>query len=108
MVPLSSFTHVPGGPLLLTMAGHRDTITSVAVVVIPAPAESREERMGQASEDCHLAIVSSSADSSLRSWDWHGSGVMKTFDGHDNQVLSVAVSRNGKYAASGGKDATVR
>ena len=90
------------------MAGHRDTVTSLAAVVIPLPCDKEMEPSKQTGVDCQLTIISGSVDTSLRSWDWQGSGVLKTFDGHSKQVLSVALSKDGKFAASGAKDKTVR
>ena len=106
LVPLTPLSCVPGGPLLLTMAGHRDSVTSVAAVVIPDDKEEKEP--AGTSADCQMIIMSGSVDTSLRTWDWQGSGVLKTFDGHSKQVLTVALSKDGKFAASGAKDKTVR
>ena len=42
------------------------------------------------------------------SWDLESTGVLKTFDGHTDRVLSVAMTADGVYAVSGSEDATVR
>lgn len=85
--------------MLLSMAGHRGPITSIATTVTT---ENNHE------QSPWLVILSASLDHTLRSWDWKGSGVLKTFDGHTDAVLSVAVTGDGCYAVSGGKDKTVR
>ena len=108
MVPLDPFHRVPGGPLLLTMAGHRDHITSVtATVTAISPAGSRRKE-AEENEEVLLTVISGSADKTLRSWDWRSSGVLKTFDGHNDEVLCIAMTRDGKFASSGSKDTTVR
>ena len=37
-------------------------------------------------------MLTCSWDKSLKSWDLQTSGVLKTFDGHTDKVLSVAVT----------------
>ena len=53
-------------------------------------------------------IISGSTDGTLRSWDYQGSGVLKTYDGHCSDVLCVCLSGNGEFVASGSKDKTIR
>ena len=105
LVPLSPFSTTSGGPFLLSLAGHVGPVTSVAAVVAEVPSQATESPDEGGSS---LVVVSASADGSLRSWDVKTSGVLKTFDGHTDKVLSVALSNEGEYAASGGKDKTVR
>ena len=102
LVPLTPSSNIPGGPSLLTMSGHQGPITSIATTVTMVTQENSHE------QDPHLVILSASLDRTLRSWDWKGSGVLKTFDGHSEAVLSVAVTNDGHYAVSGSKDKTVR
>ena len=59
-------------------------------------------------DEASLIIVSSSWDKTLKSWDLATTGVLKTFDGHSDRVLSVALSADGVYAASGSEDKSVR
>ena len=78
------------------MEGHRDTVSCIATALV------------QSAVRASLTIVSSSWDRSLKSWDLESTGVLKTFDGHGGKVLSVALSSDGLYAASGSQDTTVR
>lgn len=85
------------------MAGHQGPITSISTTIIP----NLEPIQNQQNNDT-LVIVSASVDGTLRSWDYKGSGVLKTFDGHTDEVLCVCVTDNGQYVVSGGKDKSVR
>ena len=105
LVPLSPLSTTSGGPFLLSLAGHVGPVTSVAAVVAEGSSQAMEPPDKGASS---LIVVSASADGSLRSWDVKTSGVLKTFDGQTDKVLSVALSNGGEYAASGSRDKTVR
>ena len=96
LTPLQPFSHVPGGPHLVGMEGHRDTVSCVATALV------------EGEDEASLIIVSSSWDKTLKSWDLATTGVLKTFDGHSDRVLSVALSADGVYAASGSEDKSVR
>lgn len=98
LIPLQPLQQLPGGPLLITMKGHRDAISGLAIALL-----TREQ-----SGDPTLCIVSSSWDKTLKSWDLSTTGVLKTFDGHTDRVLCVALTVDGVYAASGSDDTTVR
>lgn len=80
------------------MNGHRDTISSLAATSI------KSEETGETG----LCILSSSWDKTLKTWDLATTGVLKTFDGHTDKVLSVALTEDGLHAASGSADKTVR
>ena len=97
LTPLQPFFHVPGNPLLVSMQGHRDLVSCIATTITTS----------QEGETI-FTIVSSSWDKTLKSWDLASTGVLKTFDGHTDRVLSVALSSDGQYAVSGASDATVR
>ena len=97
ITPLEPLFHVPGGPLLVSMQGHRDLVSCIATTVIT-------NKEGKAT----LCIVSASWDKTLKSWDLGSTGVLKTFDGHTDKVLSVSLSSDGQYAISGSADSTVR
>ena len=105
LVPLSPMSVTSGGPFLISLAGHVGSVTSIAAMVTEGLGQAKEQP-GQGASS--LVVVSASIDGSLRSWDVKTSGVLKTFDGHTDEVLSVALSNGGEYAASGGKDKTVR
>ncbi len=95
---LQPLLHQPGNPLLALLQGHRDLVSSVATTMIERPDEKGPL----------LCIVSSSWDKTLKSWDLGSTGVLKSFDGHTDKVLSVAISSDGMYAISGSADTTVR
>lgn len=82
------------------MSGHYKGITQVdsTIVLASDSDEVREE----------MVIISSSIDGKLRSWDWRGSGTLKTFNGHSGAVLCLALAKNGQFVASGGEDRAVR
>lgn len=82
---------------MVSMEGHRDLVSGIAVSVT-------YDEGGRAS----FHMVSSSWDKTLKSWDLESTGVLKTFDGHTDKVLSVAMSADGLYALSGSADSTVR
>lgn len=103
LIPLQPFLNIPGGPLLVSMEGHRDTVSCVAATTITTATGG-----WNTTEKLSLCIVSSSYDGSLKSWDLETTGVLKTFDGHTDKVLSVALSSDGQYAVSGSADTTVR
>ena len=103
LTPLHPYASIAGGPLLLSMAGHQGPITSISTTIIP----NLEPLHNQQNNDT-MIIVSASVDGTLRSWDYKGSGVLKTFDGHADEVLCVCVTDDGQYVVSGGKDKSVR
>lgn len=98
LTPLLPLQHLPGGPLLLTMKGHRDATSALAVTTLT------NKQTGETG----LCIISSSWDKTLKSWDLSTTGVLKTFDGHTDKVLSVAITADGQYTASGSADMTIR
>ena len=90
--------NIPGGPLLITMEGHRDVVSSIATTLTK----------NVATGEYHMCILSASWDKTLKTWDLKSTGVMKTFDGHTGRVLSVALTSDAQYAVSGSADKTVR
>jgi WD40 repeat protein len=98
LTPLLPLQHLPGGPLFLTMKGHRDAISAIATTSL------MNKQTGQTS----LCIVSSSWDKTLKSWDLNTTGVLKTFDGHTDKVLTVVLATDGQYMSSGCVDMTIR
>ena len=97
-MPFKSLEHLPGGPLLVTMNGHRAAISGVCAAPV----------MRGDSGKSTLCIVTSSWDKTLKSWNLESGGVLKTFDGHADKVLSVSMTADGQYIASGSADTTVR
>lgn len=94
LTPLQPLSRIPGGPHLVGMEGHRDVVSCISTVLVqgaPSP-----------------IIVTSSWDKTLKSWDLTSTGVLKTFDGHSDRVLSVALSADGVYTASGSEDKSIR
>ena len=96
LTPLHPFSLIPGGPHLISMEGHRDRVSCISTALL----------MG--AQGMSLVIMTGSWDKTLKSWDLSTCGVLKTFDGHEDRVLSVSLSSNGVYAASGSDDKTVR
>lgn len=97
--PLQPLANTPGGPLLVTMEGHRDLVACVAATITRNPAND---------DTLVIIIISSSWDKTLKTWDIKSTGVLKTFDGHLDKVFSVAITENGHHAVSGSADKTVR
>ena len=98
LTPLHPSINLPGGPLLVTMEGHRDLVSCITTVMT----QNRE------CGEYEVCILSSSWDKTLKTWDLSSTGVMKTFDGHTDKVLSAALTGDAKYAVSGSADKTVR
>ena len=81
------------------MEGHRDLVSCIASTITRS----------SASEDgLSMTVISSSWDKTLKTWDIKSTGVLKTFDGHTDKVLTVALSEKGQYAVSGSADKTIR
>lgn len=80
------------------MEGHRGAVTGLASTVVRRSSD----------DTLTMVVISSSQDKTLKSWDVKSTGVIKTFDGHTDQVLCVALTLNGRYAVSGSADHIVR
>ena len=98
LTPLHPSFSLPGGPLLAVMEGHRDVVSSIATALTRNKATGEHE----------VCVLSASWDKTLKTWDLKSTGVMKTFDGHTDRVLSVALTDDAQYAASGSADMSVR
>jgi hypothetical protein len=53
-------------------------------------------------------VLSDSSDKTLNLWDAASGALLRTFDGHSNQVWSVAFSSDGRQLLSGSWDGTIR
>lgn len=98
ITPLRPSFNLPGGPLLVTMEGHRDVVSCITTVMTQS----------QESGEHEVCILSSSWDKTLKTWDLNSTGVMKTFDGHTDKVLSAALTNDAQHAVSGSADKTIR
>ena len=98
ITPLHPSINLPGGPLLVIMEGHRDVVSCITIIMTP----------NQESGELEVCILSSSWDKTLKTWDLSSTGVMKTFDGHTDKVLSAALTSDAEYAVSGSADKTMR
>ena len=78
------------------MEGHRDTVSCISTALVSGK------------QGASVIILTASWDKTLKSWDLATSGVQKTFDGHSERVLCVALTPDGMYAASGSDDKSVR
>jgi WD40 repeat protein len=76
--------------LLKKLAGHTDTITSIAIT------------------PCCLKIISGSRDSSIKIWDSATGQLLATLYGHTNSVNSVVVSPDNLEIISASNDHTIR
>jgi RNA polymerase sigma factor (sigma-70 family) len=74
---------------LHSFPGHSDAVPAVAVAQGP---------------DGLLAISAGRSESAVRVWDLKTNQQLRTFDGHTSWVWSVALTKDGKRALSGGVD----
>ena len=87
---------LPGGPLLTTLKGHRDCVTSLCLQTV---------KHGEARS---LSLVSGSMDKSLKTWELENGSELKTLDGHTKGITCIAVSSHAPYVASGSADCVVK
>jgi len=87
---------LPGGPLLTTLKGHRDSVTSLNLLI------SKQD------DTSTLNLVSGSLDKSIKTWELKSGSVLKTMDRHAKGILCIAVASKSPYIASGSSDCTVR
>jgi WD40 repeat protein len=95
--PIHQYSKTSGECLLLEMYGHQDVVTCISAACVKVSDNQQK-----------LMIVSSSADGSLLCWDCNGCGVLKTFTGHTDEVLSVSLTADGNFVLSGSKDNTAK
>ena len=88
--PLTASLTPAGGPLLCTLMGHTESITSVGVTA-----------------DSQRAITAS-ADCSLKVWDLPNAVELYTLHGHGGPVTAVAVTPDGQRAISASQDETLK
>lgn len=82
--------------MLTTLKGHRDTITSLNLLISTQDGSSI------------LNLVSGSLDRSIKTWELENGSVLKTMDRHTKGILCIAVALKAPYIASGSADCTVR
>jgi WD40 repeat protein len=83
LLPLRPNLPTPGGPLIRTLEGHSNVVTSVAITP---------------DGDC---VLSASWDRTLRLWDLKTGQTLRTFEGHTDWVNTVAITPDGFFAVSG-------
>src|SRR5919199_298640 len=88
--PLMPSLTPPGGQLLRTLSGHRDSVTAVAVT-----ADGKQ-------------AISASDDKTLKVWDLATGQQLRTLNGHSRLVTAVAVTADGKQAISASDDKTLK
>ena len=95
-IPLTPPLILPGGPLLTTLKGHRDAVTSLNLLTSIQDGNST------------MNVVSGSLDKSIKTWELENGSVMKTMDRHSKGILCIAVASNKPYIVSGSADCTAR
>jgi WD40 repeat protein len=90
--PINGVLHPPGTALLLTLEGHSDEVTAVAL--------SWDGRCRR--------IVSGSRDRTVKVWDLESGRQLHTLKGHSDAVTCVTVTPNGRLIVSGSEDHTLR
>ncbi|MFN6535013.1 MAG: hypothetical protein RM021_001390 [Nostoc sp. EkiNYC01] len=88
--PLTSNLISPGGSLRLTLTGHSDSVTAVALT----PDGKR--------------VISASDDKTLKLWNLETGEIERTFNGHSGSVTAVAFTPDGKRVISGSIDKTLK
>ncbi|MEH2184656.1 MAG: hypothetical protein V7K64_00540, partial [Nostoc sp.] len=88
--PLTSNLISPGGSLLLTLTGHSDRVTAVALT----PDGKR--------------VISASNDRTLKLWNLETGEDERTFNGHSDRVTAVALTPDGKRVISASNDRTLK
>jgi WD40 repeat protein len=90
--PINSVLPPPGTALLLTLEGHSDEVTAVALSW-----DGRRRR-----------IVSGSRDGTVKIWDLENGRQLDTLKGHLDAITCVAVTPNGRLVVSGSEDHTLK
>ena len=52
--------------------------------------------------------ISASSDNTLKVWDWATGELVRTLEGHTDEVNGVAVTPDGRYAISASSDNTLK
>lgn len=86
--------------IVRTLQGHNSWVWSVAFSPIPPTSLSKGGK--------GKLLASGSNDYTVRLWDIRMGQLLKTLQGHTNQVWSVAFSPQGKTLASGSSDETIK
>ena len=94
------------GQILKTLQGHRDRVWSVSIAPNTiAQWLDLQTTAGQVESDI---LISSSADRTIRIWNWRSGQCLKTLQGHNSWVWSVICSPCGRYLVSSSYDCTVK
>ncbi len=92
---------MPAGKEIMTLSGHKDQVLCVAVGKGGKYALSGGGKAGKTKSNDRL-------ERHVKLWDLDTGEEVCTFIGHEDSVTSVAISPNGKYAASASMDKTIR
>jgi len=90
LCPLTASLTPPSGPLIRTLEGHTEWISSVAI--------TPDGRY----------VVSASYDSTLKVWDIKNGEELRTLRGHTGPVRAVVVTPNGRCTISASDDMTLK
>jgi WD40 repeat protein len=90
LCPLTPTLTQAGDPLYRELSGHKETVYALAV--------TRDEQW----------VVSASADSTLKLWDWDRGKELFTLPGHKEAVWAVAATPDGKRVVSSSNDTTLK
>jgi WD40 repeat protein len=88
--PLTSSLTPPGEPLLRTLTGHNNWVTTVAIT----PDGDK--------------FVSASEDATIKIWNLNSGSLINTLTGHNKSINSVAIAPDGKTIISASDDKTLK
>jgi WD40 repeat protein len=88
--PLTPALNAPGNGLILTLEGHLDVVTALALTP-----DGRQ-------------VVSASQDKTLKVWDLKSGGELYTLAGHEQGIKAIAVTSDGRQVVSASWNKTLK